>query len=377
MNTRKKNIRIVLAVLFVLSVQLFAVAPKNVIFCIGDGMGFEQVKAAGMYLDGEEGSLFFETFPCSGEVTTCSADKEITDSAAAATALATGVKVNNGVISLRLPGDGGKLTTLLEYFKAEGKKVGLVSTTYISHATPAAFGAHAKSRGNHEEIIDCYLTKTKPDVLLGGAKTIKPQAAVEAGYTVVTDRTDLMAVDTNAIARLSGQFGKDHLPFEAKGKTDLPHLSEMTEVALDILDNGTEGFFLMIEGGRIDHAGHKNLLKENIYETIEFANTVRKVYQWAQDRKDTLIIVTADHETGGLQVTENNGKNVLPDVTWSTKKHTAANVPLFAWGRKAKLFAGQIDNTDFFELITDIEIKNQNTNGNDVNTSNREKALQK
>ena len=122
--------------------------PKYVIFLIGDGMGPEQVRAAGMYANGEPGTLFFETFPYSGELTTHSADGTITDSAAAGTALATGMKVSNGVISMAIPGDGSELETLLEYSKAQGKSTGLITTCRWNAATPAAFGAHEPSRNN-------------------------------------------------------------------------------------------------------------------------------------------------------------------------------------------------------------------------------------
>ncbi len=126
------------------------------IFLIGDGMGFEQVKAGGMYANGQVGTLSFELFPYNGELTTYSADSAVTDSAAAATALATGVKVNSGVISMAIPGDGSELETLLEYFKVRGKSTGLVTTTTMTHATPASFGAHEFSRQMYEQIADDY-----------------------------------------------------------------------------------------------------------------------------------------------------------------------------------------------------------------------------
>ena len=125
-----------------------AVQPKNVILLIGDGMGFEQVKAAGMYLNGAAGTLSFEALPYQGQLTTYSANSSVTDSAAAGTALATGFKVNNGVISMAFPGDGRELRTSLEYYQLLGYRTGLVTTTYITHATPATFGAHEPSRDN-------------------------------------------------------------------------------------------------------------------------------------------------------------------------------------------------------------------------------------
>ncbi|MDE0043079.1 MAG: alkaline phosphatase [Candidatus Poribacteria bacterium] len=325
---------------------------KNVIFCIGDGMGFEKVKAAGMYAHGAAGTLSFEAFPYQGEVTTHSADSSMTDSAAAATALATGFKVNNGVLSTALPGDGRELYTLLEHFRDQDKSTGLVSTTFITHATPAAFGAHNPSRGNLEEIAGDYLNYTRPNVLLGGGGNGMSAATAEAAdYTVITDQQGLLTLDTKNLSRVSGQFGDTNLPYEYDGLGDLPHLSEMAATALDILARNPIGFFLMIEGGRIDHAGHSNDIERNVCETIEFSKTLRVVMDWSQGRNDTLIIVTADHETGGLQVLENNGAGNFPTVSWTTEGHTSTNVPVYGWGPNAERIGGLMDNTDLFDVV--------------------------
>ena len=253
--------------------------PKNVILFIGDGMGPEQVKAAGMYANGEPNTLCFESFPHKAWATTYSANASVTDSAAAATAIATGYKVNNGVISLAFPGDGSELETLLEYLQTKGKSIGLVTTTYIAHATPAGFGAHESSRNNYSAIIGDYLNQTKPNVLFGGAVYISPAAANDVGYTVVTDRASMGSLDTNSVEYASGQFHPAYLPYEYDeyiSYPNVPHLSEMTATALDILDNEPNGFFLMVEGGRIDHAGHINHIQRNVFETIEFANAVQQ-----------------------------------------------------------------------------------------------------
>ena len=327
-------------------------SPTNVIFCIGDGMGFEKVKAASMYAQGKTGTLSFEAFPYQGEVTTHSADSLITDSAAASTAMATGLKVDNGVISTALPGDGSELYTLLECFKDQGKSTGLVSTTFITHATPAAFGAHEPKRGNLAEIAEDYLNQTRPNVLLGGGGNgMAEEAAEAAGYTVVTNRNELLSLKAENVERVSGQFGDTNLPYEFDGLGDLPHLSEMTATALKILTKNPTGFFLMIEGGRIDHAGHSNDIERNVYETLEFSRTVQVAFDWAKGREDTLIIVTADHETGGLEVLENNGMGIFPTVSWSTGGHTTTNIPVYGWGANAACISDVMDNTDFFNLV--------------------------
>ena len=329
-------------------------APKNIIFLIGDGMGFEQVRAAGMYAHGQAGTLVYESFPYQAQVTTHSADSSMTDSAAGSTALATGTKVNNGVISMSIPGHNSELYTLLERFRDHGKRTGLVTTTYISHATPAAFGAHESSRSNYAAIVSDYLTQTQPNVLFGGAKYMSIAAAESAGYTVVTNKSDLQSLNTGTVTLLSGQFGNDNLPYmyDGTGYATLPDLSEMTAAALDILDNDPDGFFIMVEGGKIDHAGHENNIARNIFEIIELDDTVVTILTWAQGRSDTLILLTADHETGGLTALNNNGQGVLPDISWSTTGHTAANVPVYAIGENAHLISGTMDNTDFFDLAT-------------------------
>ncbi|MDX1775000.1 MAG: alkaline phosphatase [Desulfobulbales bacterium] len=350
---------------FVFNILLFTASlawaePKNIIFLIGDGMGFEQVKAAGIYSGGAAGNLIFETFPHQAEVTTYSASSSVTDSAAAATAMATGYKVNNGVISMEIPGSGAELDTLLELCRESGKSTGLVSTAYITHATPAAFGAHENNRNNLSNIAADYLQQTRPNLLLGGGGNgMTVGAADAAGYTVVTTYTELQGLDTGLATMVSGQFGTSHLTYEYdyfmstdNGYDTYPHLSEMTETALDILDNDPQGFFLMVESGRIDHAGHNNQIERNIFETLEFNDTVQVVFDWAQTHPDSLIIVTADHETGGLTVLQNNGQGQFPDVSWTTTGHTGINVPVYAWGENAALVSGILDNTELFEIAT-------------------------
>ena len=325
---------------------------KNVIFCIGDGMGFEAVKAAGYYAYGETGTLSFEAFPHRAEMATYAADSPMTDSAAAATAMATGYKVNNGVISMEFPGSGTPLKTLLEIFKAQNKWTGLVSTTYITHATPAAFAAHNPERNNLADIAHDYLHLTRPNVLLGGGGNgLTEKDAEAAGYTVVTDREGLLNLDTDTENCVSGQFGDTNIPYIFDGSDDLPQLSEMVSVALDILCNAQGGFFLLVEGGRIDHAGHSNDIERNILETIEFSKTVQTIFDGVAGRDDTLILVTADHETGGLKVHKNNGKGQVPDISWSTGGHTVSNVPLYGWGRNAERVGGIMNNTDLIKVV--------------------------
>lgn len=330
--------------------------PTNVILFIGDGMGYGQIAAAGLYANGASGTLSFETFPHQAQVATSSADSTITDSAAAATAMATGYKVNNGVISVARPGDGRELQTVLEQASAAGKATGLVTTTYISHATPAAFAAHEPSRGNYGQIAQDYLGQTRPNVLFGGSLYLSESDAASAGYSVVKDVAQLQALDTDGAESVSGQFSAGNMTYEfdrGPAATE-PHLSEMTAVALSILDNNPQGFFLMVEGGRIDHAAHAHDLERTVGETLAFSRAVWTAVDWAgrSMQLDTLILVTADHETGGLNILADGGAGRYPDVAWTSAGHTGANVPIYAWGSNSEWVTGVMDNTWIHHVMT-------------------------
>ncbi|MBN2323971.1 MAG: alkaline phosphatase [Spirochaetes bacterium] len=332
--------------------------PKNVILCIGDGMGFEQVKAAGIFENGTEGSLSFESFEYQNDMTTFSASSAITDSAASATAMATGHKVNNGVLSIEIPGDGSELETLVEFLSQRGKRSGLVTTTHITNATPAAFGSHEQSRTYYEAIALDYVGSSKPNVLFGGGGFgITTEMTNSAGYHTVTDKADFLATDPTGSIYYSAQFGTENMPYMydyTPGTYPYPELSEMTEKALAILDQDPDGFFLLVEGGRIDHACHDNNIEYAIYETIEFEDAVDRVLEWMEGRSDTVLIITADHETGGLSVTSNNGQGEFPTVTWSTGYHTGVEVPVYLSGSDENIVFGDFDNTHIYYAISDL-----------------------
>ncbi|MEW6774820.1 MAG: alkaline phosphatase [Bdellovibrionota bacterium] len=318
------------------------------ILFIGDGMGEVQVEA-GAYFAGRR--LSFENFPSEGRLATFSANSLVTDSAASATAMATGEKVGNRVLALRIPGNGEPLPTLLEIFQTKGKLTGLVTTTFITHATPAAFAAHEPDRELYEAIFQDFL-ETSPTLFLGGAGTesaVTSTGALAAGYAVVTTRDELLALPLETV-KIWGQFGEGHMPYEADGLGNLPHLSEMTLAAISRLASGPDGFFLMVEGGRIDHAGHDNDEGRLVREVTEFSNAVQVAENWAAGRTDTLLLVTADHETGGLEVLLDKGAGNVPEVSWSTTGHTGDPVPLYAWGQNAELVSGTLDNTDVFKI---------------------------
>ncbi len=380
----------------------WAEAPRNVILLIGDGMGFEQVKAASLYAADKQGGLAFEKY-YRAEMTTHSLNSfrkrsHATDSAAAAAAIATGCKTKNGYLA-RLPG-GHELTTVLEVFAKAGKQTGLVTTVPMTHATPAGFAAHVKSRNDTKKIAAEYFTKTRPNVMFGAyvrqGTGVTEKKAAAAGYEVVKTRDEMKAL----VARLtgaargsplhvSGQFAPDQLPWEYAGPIEdrigtdgyefgmeaddledddenwddgadpredvtfetAPHLSEMGAAALALLD-GPKGFFLMIEGGAIDKAGHKNQIERSVFETLELEKTFRMVMAWAARRKDTLVILTADHETGAMWVAKSGGKKEFPKVVWGREDHSGLNVPVYAWGPGSDGITGVIDNTALFAVMT-------------------------
>lgn len=323
---------------------------RNVILCIGDGMGPAQVEVGHCFAGG---ALSFETMPYRATMTTGAANAPVTDSAAAGTAMATGRKANNGVISQALPGDGSARRTILEHLQfREGRRTGLVTTSYLTDATPAVFAAHEALRSSWSAIAEDYLTASQPDVLLGGGGNgLSPAAAEDAGYAVATNRAELLALASNGAERVAGLFGAGSMPYAWDGLGELPTLEVMTEVALGALAGATNGFFLMVEGGLIDHACHLNDLNRCIAEVLAFSRTVAVITNWAAGRSDTLVVVTADHETGGLQVLQDMGAGTNPVVSWSTGGHTATPVYVYAWGTGAELATNVNDNTGIFDTL--------------------------
>jgi alkaline phosphatase len=379
---RKSQLLILVAILILLG-QTSNAEVKNVILMIGDGMGFEHVKATSLYAYGEEKKLSFEQY-YRGEVTTHSAnsyrqDYHATDSGASATAMATGQKVDNDVISER---SRQPIKTILEILQEKGKATGLVTTVPITHATPAGFGAHNRTRNNYRDIANDYMTQTRPNILFGAyyknGQGMTVEKAKQGDYLVATTRQQMLdlvgPIDNNSteVFYFAGLFCPEEMPYEydyyqkipipldetetVPDYDTIPHLSEMTSTALKVLDNDSDGFFLMVEGGKIDKASHKNIIERTIYETLEFDRAFREVMAWAKDRDDTIIIVTADHECGGLKVVNYRGKGSMPEVLWSSrynsvKDHTGVNVPIYATGQGAREFTGVIDNTDIFKII--------------------------
>ncbi|MDR2849009.1 MAG: alkaline phosphatase, partial [Verrucomicrobiota bacterium] len=323
--------------------------PRNIILCYGSGMGKGAEDAARCW---QGTPLVFEGFPHVVRMATDNAGGTTTDSAASGSAIAAGRKVNANVVSVALPGDGSPLETLLELCKRHGKKTGLVTTSFLTDASPAAFGAHAASRNDGDQIAACYLNGSRPDVLLGGGGNgLYAADAAAAGYTVVTDRAALLAADTGTVSRLCGLFGNGEMPYQADRPALLPTLSEMAGRALDFLGNAPDGFFLLVENEKIDSAARANDLPHCVQEVLELQTAVQTVLAWAQGRDDTLVLVMADHETGGLAVTQDNGPGNMPSAVWTTSGCTSGAVGLYGWGLNARCVQSVSDNIQVIDAV--------------------------
>jgi len=349
---------------------------KSIILFIGDGMGSEQRKAAQLYSYGLNGRLAMDTLPYSGLSMTSSANNLITDSAAGATAISTGVKTNNGVIAL--DPTLNNLTTLLELAQLEGMSTGLITSTQITHATPAAFSSHVESRNLMTDIA-LQMINLGVDVIMGGGEDeFLPNnhngqypepgeradgrnliaEAIGYGYSYVYDDISFSAINVNEVTKVLGLFSD-----EGMIRPYVPSIASMTNKAIEILNKNPNGFFLMIEGGQIDWAGHNNDALNNILDTLALDEAVIKGIQYAENNSNTLLIVTADHETGGMSVSmtssgalDEDGPFYMSDntpfyINWSTDYHTAINIPITSTGPLSESLVGVFENTYIFEIM--------------------------
>lgn len=323
--------------------------PRVVVLMIGDGMGPEQVHAGRLANDGE---LSFEAFPASGTVTTRSADNEVTDSAAAATAMATGRKVNNYVVSQQNPGSGDDQETILEAYQRCGRRVGMVTTSRVTHATPASFGAHHRTRWEENPIFEDYLIGQQIDLIVGGGlRGVSAAAVREAGFELLHTAADYLALTTPLSSPTMVLIGSSHLPFVADDAQDGAGLAELSSKALELLDDGETPIFLMIEGARIDHAGHNNDFARMWPEVIGFDRAVASVVARYSGDDDYLVFVTADHETGGLHDVRRDEATGALEGSWTTEHHTATPVGYYAIGDVPDSPPAVIDNTDVYDIL--------------------------
>ena len=322
---------------------------RNVILMIGDGMGLATLYSA---MTVSPQPLNIERCPETGLAKTFASDNYITDSAAAGTALATGNKTKNGVIGM--DAQGKRVKSILEIAESNGLSTGMVSTSSITHATPASFVAHQSSRGSYEDIAKDLMI-TGIDVFIGGGydhfakrkdKLNLIDSLTKRGYDVETSMESIL---TSGSLKIAGLTAPVHNPYRLKGRGDM--LPNASGKAIDVLSKNKKGFFLMIEGSQIDWAGHANSADTLVDETLDFDKTIGRVLDFAQNDGHTLVIITADHETGGVTLVDGNMQDHKVKIAFSKKDHTAVCVPVFAFGPGAEKFAGIYDNTDIFRKI--------------------------
>ena len=348
---------------------------KNVIFMVPDGMGIAYVTAARSYLGGPDGpNLAFENLPVIGYQRTHSENSFVTDSAAAASAWSCGEKFSNGEICYH-SADGSYPITALEAARDMGKATGLVATSRITHATPAAFAAHVPSRGC-ENLIATHFIENMVDVILGGGQrhfdgtrsddscggsSDNLPAAMMAGYEYVTTATDLDSAVAAVPEKLLGLFTYSSMSPHLMRGPEEPSLAEMTTAALDILEEDKDGLFLVVEGSQIDWAGHANDPSYQMSEMIGFNEAVEAVLTWLGESpsrsNNTLLVVVADHESGGYAIDGPYGSQAEAGIMvtdgWTSGSHTATDVLIWSQGPGSSALGAAVDNTFLYSAIMD------------------------
>lgn len=336
-----------------------APAPKNIILIIGDGMGPGAIKLTSLYQHKAEGRLVMEQLPVASLCTTYSASSDVTDSAASATAFATGHKTNNGVLGLNP--DKKQLTTFAEVAHQEGRAVGLITSDSIVGATPSGFYAHVSSRGNYAEVAACA-AECGFEILIGSAKgrdwflpkTASGQRADTRNVLGDMAAEGYVAIDTH---EAFAQVPQDRrvLGFMAPGTLDPERcLAQLVDTAIARLSKNAKGFFLMTECTITDGGGHGNNPELTVRGTLQVDWAVKQAVEFARTNGETLVLVTADHETGGLNALLSRSRSNRLTLNYTTTSHTSTPVHLYAFGPGADLFSGVIDNTDIAKTIAHL-----------------------
>ena len=348
---------------------------KNVILLIGDGMSASQITSYRLLKEGPNGRIAVDNFPISGIVLTHSADAIITDSASSATAYSTGSKTKNGFLGVDQ--EGRILENLTEKLDNFGFVSALISTSEVTHATPAAFSSHVDSRRNTDEISSQMLESKVATILGGGRKFFlsaenggkrkdKRDLLEEAkkSHKILMHKHELDITGITPSDRILGLFADEHLRDEENpdNHSSEPTLTEMLRFSLEraeaAIDNQCRGSFVMVEGSQVDWAGHANNIDYLERELKEFDEATRYALEYAKKNPDTLVVVTADHETGGLLIepialsyyTGNNIKFSF-NTAIGGGSHTGVPVPVYAYGPGSLNFSGTLDNTDVYRAI--------------------------
>ena len=326
--------------------------PINIILLIGDGMGLSQI-SAGMYAGKNSSAL--EKFNVIGLQKTHSANALVTDSAASGTAIACGKKTYNGAVGVSMARQ--PLKSILDICESKNYITGLISTSSIVHATPASFYAKVISRKEYQEIA-LQLSEHEVDYFIGGGqkhfnkrddKRNLLNEMEENGYEIVASFSRFKKSESNKL----GYFTYTDEPPRA---LDLrkPSLEDLLSSTLEKMDARKNPFFIMVEGSQIDWGGHDNDSEHMISEMLEFDRTVEKVFNFANIDKNTTVIITADHETGGVAIIDGNIEDSKVVNKYISENHTATMVPIFSFGPYSSLFSGVYDNTEIFDKLEAI-----------------------
>ncbi|GAB6283155.1 MAG: alkaline phosphatase [Ignavibacterium sp.] len=323
--------------------------PKNIIIMIGDGMGLNYISTSII----QDKNSPFRKFSFVGLSNTCSADKLITDSAAGATAISTGYKTNNKFIGVSP--DEKNLTTIFDIAKKLNKSNGLVATSSITNATPACFYGKTNDRKNETLIAEQLLSSNVDIAIAGGTKFFLPKTnngirednrnliseLKEKNFTVETEYNSLIKVNDNK--KLVALLAEEGIP-PANNRNY--SLKDLTKIAIEKLNKNENGFVLMIEGSQIDWAGHANDQNYLLSEVKDFTDAINYILDFAKENNNTLVVVTADHETGAMSIIdgEKNGNNLK--LNFGSKNHSAGLVGVFAYGPSAINFSGIYENSE-------------------------------
>ncbi|MBR5465566.1 MAG: alkaline phosphatase [Alistipes sp.] len=324
---------------------------KNLIYLIGDGMGLAQM--AMLEIESDYAPTAFTEAEHVSLITTRSANNRVTDSAAAGTALACGAKTNNS--TLGMAPDSVILYSMMEHARDKGMATGLVVSCYLQHATPAAFYAHVWKRHMTEQITD-DLVASNFDVMIGGGSRWLTEAhrtaLTEKGYTLAFTREDALAATS---APLLAMVEEEYLPKAPERGEFIP---QATAKALELLSKDEDGFMLMVEGSQIDGAGHGNNAAHLLAEMQDFEKVIRLAVDFANTHPGTLVVVVADHETGGLSMPSGKSDFTLSesgiDYRFGTGSHSAIRVPAYLYGTGSDRFEALMDNTELANRIMEI-----------------------
>lgn len=316
---------------------------KNVILLIGDGNGLSQISAATL---ANGGALTLTQLKSIGFIKTSSTDDFTTDSAAAGTALATGSKTYNRSIGLDTL--GRPLTNITELLYDNGYISGCITTDRLTGATPASFYSHQKDRSLISNIAS-DLPKSKLSLFIGGGKEDFDGEKLISNYTIIKD---LDNIDNSKSKKIGYFFANGDVPSVLQNREGL--LAKATKKGIEFLDSKMKPFFLMVESAKIDKYGHKNNVSGIVSEGIDFDRAITEAIKYADKAGNTLVIITADHETSGFSIPQGSIKNKVIEGDFTTIDHTASMVPIFAYGPLSQEFQGVYENNEVFHKILDI-----------------------